>query len=90
MCLFRDMETFLLDNIDHDRADMVYDQLNLSSEEFNELYERYHEYTEIDASTGALVKEFEAKYLSDVDEAVKAAVKLYANYKKALNLSIDS
>ena len=82
------METFLLDNIDHNRADMVYDQLNLNSEKFNELYDRYHRYTEVDASTGALVKEFEAKYFSDVDEAYQAAVKLYATYKKALKLSV--
>ena len=52
------LETFLLDNIYHNRADMLYDQLNHNNEEFDKLYKRYHKYTEIDASSGALVKEF--------------------------------
>ena len=40
--LLRDGETFLLEEIDHERAEKVYDSLNTSSEEFQELHERYH------------------------------------------------
>ena len=67
---------------------MVYDQLNLSSEEFQELNDRYHSYGDTSMEVDALVKEFEADYLSDVEEAYTATVKLYATYKKALKLSV--
>ena len=41
-----------------------------------ELNDRYHCYVETSVEVSALVKEFEAKYLSDVEEAYTAAVKL--------------
>ena len=83
--LIRDGETYLLDDIDHDRAEKIYDSLNASNEEFQELYDRYHRYAEKEL-TGTLVQEFETKYLSDVDDAYTGAVKLYAGYKKAQKL----
>ena len=85
--LIRDGETYLLDDIDHDRAEKIYDSLNTSNEEFQELYDRYHRYAE-KTLTGTLVQEFETKYLSDVDNAYTGAVKLYAGYKKAQKLSL--
>ena len=74
--LLHDGETFLLEDIDHDRAELVYDKINNSSEEFQELYNRYHRYAEINVATSALVQEFEAKYLLDVETPYSVAVKL--------------
>ena len=51
--LLRDGGTFLLEEIDHDRAKKVYNSLNTSNEEFLELYNKYHRYAEINVSTGA-------------------------------------
>ena len=86
--LLRDGETFLLEEIDHERAEKVYDSLNTSNEEFQELHDRYHHYKEETTLEGALKKESETKYLSEVDEAYAGAVKLYAGYKKAQKLSL--
>ena len=83
----RDGETYLLEAIDHDRAEIVYNSLNDSSEEFQELFNRYHRFAEINVSTGALVQKSEANYLADVEKDYSAAVKLYAAYKKAYKLS---
>ena len=84
--LLRDGETFLLEEIDHERAEKVYDSLNTSNEEFQELYDKYHRYAEETTSTGALDQEVETKYLSEVDKAYSGAVKLYAGYKKSQKL----
>ena len=83
--LLRDGETFLLEEIDHDRAEKVYESLNTSSEEFQELHDRYHRYAE---ETTALKQDVETKYLSELDEAYSGAVKLYAGYRKAQKLSL--
>ena len=56
--LLRDGETFLLEDIDHDRAEIVDNNLNNSSEEFQELYDRYHLHAEINVSTSVLVQEY--------------------------------
>ena len=85
--LFRDGEVFRLDEIDESRVETVYDNLNTSNDEFQELYDRYHQYASINASTAALIKEFEEKYLSEVDTAVLDVSKLYAKYRKAKKLS---
>ena len=82
--LFRDEEVFRLDEIDESRVETVYDNLN---DEFQELYDRYHQYASINASTAALIKEFEEKYLSEVDTAVLDVSMLYAKYRKAKKLS---
>ena len=50
-----DEETFLLEDIDYNRAEIVYDNLNNSSEEFQELYNIYHCHAEINVATSALV-----------------------------------
>ena len=73
-----------MDQINHDRAEMVYNQLNLSMEEFKELYNRYHQYGELNTEAEVAVQEMEQKYLKEVEEAYSAVVKLYVNYKKAL------
>ena len=86
--LIRDGETYLLDDIDHDRAEKIYDSLNASNEEFQELYDKYHCFADQNTLSSTLVQEFETKYLSDVDDAYTGAVKLYAGYKKAHKLSI--
>ena len=77
------METFVLEDIDHERVDMVYDQLNVAIEEFQELYNWYQEYAEL-----SIEAEAEAKYLKEVEGTHSAAVKLYVTYKKALKLSV--
>ena len=81
--LLRDGKTFLLEEIDQDRAEKVYDSLNTSYEEFQELHDRYHRYAE-----ESLDEEVETKYLSEVDKAYSGAVKLYAGYKKSQKLSL--
>ena len=70
------METFVLEDIDHDRADMVYDQLNVAIEEFQELYNWYHQYAELNTEAEIQVHKLEAKYLKEVEEAHSATVKL--------------
>ena len=57
--LFRDLEAFLLEDIDHDRAEMVYDQLNVAIEEFQELYNQYHQYAELNTEAKIQVHKFE-------------------------------
>ena len=54
--LFRDLEAFLLEDIDHNRADMVYNQLDVSIEECQELYNRCHQYAELHNEVQVQVK----------------------------------
>ena len=63
--------TFLLEDINQDRAEKVYDTLNQSSEEFNELNDRY---AKVNVSTNAQVQEFEIKYMTNVDKVYSAVV----------------
>ena len=56
--LFHDLEEFVLEDIDHDRANKVYDQLNVAMEVFQELYNRYHQYAELNIEVGIQVHKF--------------------------------
>ena len=64
------------------------DQFNISIEEFQELYNLYHQYAELHIEAGIQVHKFEAEYLKEVEEAYSSAAKLYASYRKALKLSL--
>ena len=88
-CLVHDMEKYLLEEIYHERAELIFDQMCGSMGDIQELYVWYHQFGELHAFTEACedAHEFENKYLKDIEEAYPAAVRIYVKYRNALNLS---
>ena len=85
--LTRDGDQFLLEDIDEERAEKVYENLNASHEEFQELHERYNQHVVIPASTEALVTEVDKNYFNEENTKFMAAYRLFTQFKRAKKLS---
>ena len=84
--LVKDNDKFLLDEIESDEVQELYQKLNKSLGEFEDLHARYLDYRigETDATAEKAALDVEESYAAEVLNNYSAVKRSYVKYKKAL------
>ena len=84
-------DKFLLDEIDDNEIQELYQKLNQSLVKFEDLHERFLQYrdSEADADAEEIALNTAETYLKEVTSNFSAAKRLYNKYKKALAVLVE-
>ena len=90
--LVKDYDKFLLDEIESDEVQELYQKLGKSYSDFEDLHERYLDYrkVETDPTADKAALEKEESYAAEVKANYSEVRSSYLKYKKALAASIEN
>ena len=89
--LVKDDDKFLLDEIESDEVQELYQKLSRSLSDFEDLHARYLDYrkVEADATADKAALEIEENYAAEVSNNYSAVKRSYVKYRKAFAASIE-
>ena len=89
--LVKEDDKFLLDEIESDEVQELYQKLSRSLSDFEDLHARYLDYRKVeeDATVEKAALDIEEKYAAEVSDNYSAVKRSYVKYRKALAASIE-